>query len=287
MPSNPKPQPIAFITLRMRYPAGDDGPLPREVLDYHEQIEDEFDELEKLSEVDFSVSSASSFEHEGQQWWWEDFTVAILEDPAIERIADRLVQFVRGAGIRFGHSFWLDMQILLPTGERNVYTKRIYPKRETKWSLYQPPTSLAARSNSPTEFPRNLGYLAEMAQRCYGLGGDDIYGLFPKQSDLTKCIKGLSDSDRKQLAEIYLKIVRLKHNEWFLQWMREHENEEESPRWVDELYWFLAVLDRLREGGLLAGARGKATKTVLKYWDDYLCGDPRLDATPTLDLDLT
>ena len=131
-----------------------------------------------------------------------------------------------------------------------------------------------------TKFPRQLEYLSEMAVRCDGIGGNDVYGLFEKKADLEEFINNLSSNDRSVLIEIYLKIVRRKHNEWFLSWLRSCEDQEgDPPEWTEKLHWFFCVMDRLREGGLLAGARGKAKKTVLMFWDDYLGGEPYTEET--------
>jgi hypothetical protein len=266
---------VAHLTCGMTYAAGsvdEPGvPLPAPVLAYHRRIENELSGLSKLKGVTRSVSGAADFEIDGIEFWRETFWFGVTDLDIVDTTADRLERILRSIGIKFGHKFSIEKQLVLPNGERDVYTRRIYPKRATKWKQWKPALALQPAKNSNEAFPSKLKYLAGMARRCDGIGGNDIFNLFPKPSGLVKFLEDLSPSDRSELISIYQTIVRKKHNEWFLKWLKEHD---EYPQWALEFTWFLSVLDRLRQGGLLLATRGKAKRTVLLYWDDYLSGKP-------------
>ena len=83
-----------------------------------------------------------------------------------------------------------------------------------------------------------------------------------------------SDRDREELINLYKTIVKRKDNQWYLHWARDLPEEDAFPDWSNQVCWLFMFLDRLREGGLMAQVRGKARRTVLRYWDDYLLGAP-------------
>ncbi len=270
-------QVVAYLSLHMSFPAGKSKrPLRKDVRSYHERIDSRFFQLGRLAHVSKGSRSAHDWETEdGKRFWTQDFYLRIHNSSAVESTAAHIVDIVRRVGIKSNHKFEIQMQVVRENEERDVYWKRIYPSRDTDWILDQPRVTLKASPETVTDFPPHLAYLAEIAGRCFLVGGNDVWALLRKQSDLEKCLNALSVEDREKLIGIYQEIVRKKHNQWFLAWCR--NDGEEHPKWADELSWLFCFLDRLREGGLMEKTRGLAKKTVLCYWDDYLGGEPYLE----------
>lgn len=117
-----KRTPVAYVALWMRYPSPqNDGPLPQVLLDYHGRVREWIERLRKLPQVGVVISSAEDFEHKGREWWQEDHGIGVLELRVADRIADRIVRFIRRLGIRRDHSFGLQKQVLLDNGDRDVW----------------------------------------------------------------------------------------------------------------------------------------------------------------------
>lgn len=254
----------------------DDGkPLREEIVDYHEQIDDATAELSKLKHVGEQLLAVERGKWDGKWWWIESATFSLTDLKVVEPTADRIVKLIRKMGVKPGHKFVLQKRIIQGDDCVQLYSRRIYQTRNTNWQLQtprQPVLTLRPAITAKTKYPPHLQYVSKMAARCYGIGGDEISHLFEDEDDLCAFISCLATRDRKELVELYKTIVRKKHNQWFINWGREYEGDELD--WANEFEWFLGVLDRLREGGLLSSTRGIAKKTVLRYWDDYLCGAP-------------
>lgn len=205
---------VAILSCGMRYPSPQEGPHPKHVLDYHSRIESEFRKL-PLKDVETPPHvSVDAFYDDNDQIvaWREDFTYLIYDLAAVEVAERSIVQIVRRVGIKFNHRFSLKKQIVIASDERDVYDRRLYPNRDTKWVLYVAPVRLRNRRKPTPGYPSRLQYLAQMARRCVGRGGNDVYGLFEKQADLNRFFAALADKDRAELVNLYCQIVRGKDN---------------------------------------------------------------------------
>lgn len=269
---------VAYLSLEMLYLAGEsDSVLPKEILRYHDRLETALSKLEELESVGKASSSGSLMLKDGEEWWRESTSFSLVAEDAIEPLAERLIKLVQRIGIRFQHRFELKKQLLLADDAREVSIRRIQAARAGKWTKVdsKPQLQLKTAARQATEFPEHLQYLAAMAGRCFRVGGKEVYQLLKEPGESAAMMASLKASDRAELMEIYSTIVRKKHHEWLCAWMRADDGKVPWPKWVHEFAWLLGLLDRLRDGGLMAKTRGIAKRTVLYYWDDYLSGEPR------------
>lgn len=270
-----KQQPVAYLSLRMRYPAAGDDPLPDRVIDFNDGLEDSLRAV-NLDGLEHSVTGSDVIREGGSVAFLEDeFFFDITEFNTTDRAEQEIVKRVRTHGIPRGYRFSLKKQIVLDKDERDVFDRILYQTRDTRWTKYAPPVRLLANPKKTTGFPKRVQYASTMAARCNGVGGKDIFDLFPKRSDLATFFSTLSHSDHAKLVATYLRIADNKDNEWLHAWLKDFQatTDDDYPEWVDAMLWMFAVLDRLREGGLLIDQKG-ASVPVLLYWDDYLGGSP-------------
>ncbi len=266
----------AYLILEMTYPSvAGEAPLPRSVIDYHERLEDRFMSLADGRRVREGVSSAEEATVRGSEWWTETMSLAAASAEDLEPLAARVVRMVRRLGIRHGHRFTLRMRAADGNGEWTEWFRRLYPTRDTVWQQKGVATWLHPRAGGATPFPDRLAYLAGWARRCMGVGGDDVYALFERPSDLHAFLAGLGRQDRAGLTAIYGRIVRRKDNEWLLGWLRSNDASPDGPpEWAVQAHWLMLLLDRLREAGVFDQPNRRAKYTELVFWDDYLEGEP-------------
>lgn len=272
-----KKQPVvAFLSCKMWYPNPPEPPLAEADLRYINGIEASIRSI-KLAGLTHSVSSAEEIWDGGRVTFCEEeYFCDLASLKAVDRTEAEIVKRIRRHGIRKRYRFFLKKQILLDNEDREVFDRRVYYVRNTRWVKYEAPVRLPTRRKAATPtYPARLKYTSVLAGRCHGLGGSDIFGLFPRQADMQRFFASVSASDNKKLVAIYREIAARRDNEWLHHWLRDYQAKtgDDYPEWVDELLWLLAFLDRLREGGLLKN--GETTEVpVLLYWDDYLCGTP-------------
>ncbi len=262
------------LTLAVRYPT---DPPPGVTVEQRRvvicSLETELDRIVSLKCVtgDKLQSSFERYQNgvdESEESYWFEFH----DLSALERIAERIVQIVRRRGFRHSNRFLLSRTIFHANEDHTEYTRKIYPHRDTKWAKVRTMVRLKPRRKSRTKFPAKLAYLADLAGRCSVFPGY-ASEVLRNERDLKLFLGELTARDRDELVAIYRKIAARKDNEWFHRWLRNHEHEE-WPVWVDDFHRLLALLERLRQGGLLSSVRGTLKQRVLKYWDDQLLGEP-------------
>ena len=259
----------AYLSLEVTYPAA--GQRTKADVRFCEKLEDDFVALADRKTVGRGISSADEVSDGGTVFWRESAVLNAAAAAPLRRLADRAAELVRAAGFRKGHTFALRLLAPDAAGKMIERVRPITAAGTERWRTRTDRLKLRpAKKMRPAGYPERLAYLAVWAERCDGVGGNDIYGLFAHEPDLQAFLVGLPAADRDGLIELYKTIVRNGDHQWLHDWWHSVELDDPAdwPAWPSRVAWLFALLDRLREGGLLAGTRGKVRRTELLFWGD-------------------
>ena len=259
----------AYLFLDMTYPAGG-GALPAAIRDHHNKLEDAFLALADRTTVSHGGSSVDAVMDGGAEFWRESFALSAATPAPLRPLADRAAELVRVAGFPDGHTFALRLRSPDAAGKMVERVRPITPDGGGRWRVRADRLRLRpAKKKPPAGYPDRLAYLAGWAERCHWVGGNDFYDLFSHEPDLRAFLAGLSTADRAGLIELFSEIVRRRDHLWVRDWWRRNAeaDEPEQPAWADTVMWLLAVLERLRDGGLLGGG-GRGGRARLIFWED-------------------
>ena len=219
---------------------------------YLEHLEEKLCELAaNYKQVDTGVSSAAELK-DGS--WTEVYPLRVGPVDLMDSIADEVVAIIRELGIPKGHIVHLTKR-LLDEQEGELFRKRVYKNRETKWHAAETVGfSQTAKEKPPAvgPLPGRIDYLRKEVARYYLAGGEDFSAVFRKQSDLDTFLEGLSSKEKIELQVAYDQIVANADHEWVMQWLMEDCDGYVSTEKHQVLY-FLACLDRFLQAELLNG----------------------------------
>ena len=189
----------------------------------------------------------------------------VESDALVETFEDGVIDAIRLVGIVHGYKISLRKVVYSDANSPAILEKDLFQDGDTHWAAQR----LAKSVDVQVSLPRRLQYLVEFVRRYFGVGGDDQYTIFSRDGEVEEFLASLSQDDRNSLVKVYKKILKKRDHEWIMDWFEREivDREGKSSGEMDLLKtcWFLSVLDRLCEGGLLDGTKIKYASLV--DWD--------------------
>ena len=210
--------------------------------EYIDSLEDLVSSVaKKFKRVRLGVSSAE----EGEDGTFtESFGISAEKEATIEELAETLIAEVRSGYLKGGYTVGLRKRIASKWFDRPIWSGKV-----SKWTAAGSATNPAKAPKKG--YPPRIQYLAELAEKYYGAGGSDLYGIFSEKAEIRPYLQSLLADETNKLREIYLQIG--KHDaDWIMDWLLEDESGRVTLAKAHTIY-FLAFLDRLRAGGLAVG----------------------------------
>lgn len=130
---------VGYVNCSFVYAAGeDDAPLPDEVIDYHQEIEDAIEALAALDHVGFGLSNSDVHVRDGGEYFADYVWLDVYDQSVLDDLASTVIAAVRRLGIKFNHEFYVHKHFLNGSRPRVVFVRRVYPARNTKWRKLTP-----------------------------------------------------------------------------------------------------------------------------------------------------
>lgn len=235
----------ALLTVHVCIPADRAADRP-----YLEELEDAVVALAgRWREVKRGSSSVDSDTSEA-------FGLVVGRGALVEDVAEEVIAAIRKVGTRRAYKIHLTKR---EDGCTALYVRAVYPRRDSKWILQTQGESRAAPLPN-TDFPQRIQDLADWINRFYLAGGPDADEVFENDGDLSAFLDSLSDADASGLRDVYQRIVRRRDHTFLMDWITEDDDDRLSAK--DRAGYFLALLDRLCQGGLFAGRKQKCVGLV-------------------------
>jgi hypothetical protein len=231
---------------------------------YLDEVEDRIHHLADRYE---GVRRGASSAGEAQGGYsWENFALHLQARARVENVAEAMIAELRQIGLRKSFSIVLTKR-LLEAGGDEVYLRKVLPRRNSRW-LSESETAAKPRATASVPLPQRLKYLAPYVRRYYLVGGNDVYSVFQRESELRQFLSSLPRREVTRLRDAYKRIVSARDHRWIMRWAAEDCGGFVSLAKA-QVFYFLAFLDRLGEGGLLGAARN-ARRTRLVDWSLFV-----------------
>jgi hypothetical protein len=253
-----KHETVASLSVELRWAS--DGPV-REYLD---EIENRIHRLaDQHNGVRPGVSSAGQAQGGTH---WENFALYLDKRACLEDVAESMIVEMRQIGLRKNFSVVL-RKVLLNADEDDVSLKKVLPRRNSRW-LSEAETAAKRKPTASARLPQRVQYLEPYVRRYYLVGGNDVYSVFRRESELRQFLSSLPRREVTRLRDAYKRIVSARDHRWIMRWAAEDCGGFVSLAKA-QVFYFLAFLDRLGEGGLLGAARN-ARRTRLVDWSLFV-----------------
>jgi hypothetical protein len=186
----------------------------------------------------------------------EAFGLVVTRAELVEEVGEALIAAIRQVGLRKHYDIHLTKR---EDGHSTTLVRKVYARRNSRWVLQNTRDSHPAPLPD-SDFPERIQDLAAWMNRFYLAGGSDAYDVFESNEDLKAFLASLSDADACGLREAYQTIVRRHDQRFVMDWIT--EDNDAGLKAKDRAAYFLAFLDRLCQGGLLAGQSQKCVGLV-------------------------